>query len=60
VSGPGRFTTLKVGEGARKSTQAARLAESLRLQGPSVLVTREPGGSSPAVKRQKLSPAEFA
>jgi dTMP kinase len=48
VSRRGRFITLEGGEGAGKSTQAVRLAEWLRGQGLSVLVTREPGGSSRA------------
>ncbi|MEH3106782.1 MAG: dTMP kinase [Sphingomonas fennica] len=41
----GRFVSLEGGEGAGKSTQAARLAEALRARGHDVLVTREPGGS---------------
>lgn len=41
----GRFVSLEGGEGAGKSTQAARLADALRVHGHDVLVTREPGGS---------------
>jgi dTMP kinase len=41
----GRFITLEGGEGAGKSTQAARLEAALRAAGISVLRTREPGGA---------------
>jgi dTMP kinase len=41
----GRFITLEGGEGAGKSTQAARLATRLRDRGREVVLTREPGGS---------------
>ena len=44
----GRFITLEGGEGAGKSTQAARLAEWLNGQGVQARVTREPGGSPDA------------
>jgi dTMP kinase len=47
----GRFITLEGGEGAGKSTQAARLADWLDWlggQGVDVLLTREPGGSERA------------
>jgi dTMP kinase len=44
----GRFISLEGGEGAGKSTQAARLAEALAARGVHAVVTREPGGSEGA------------
>jgi dTMP kinase len=44
----GCFVSLEGGEGAGKSTQAARLAHALEARGLSVVVTREPGGSEGA------------
>jgi dTMP kinase len=41
----GPFITLEGGEGAGKSTQAARLTARLRALGCEALATREPGGS---------------
>lgn len=40
-----RFITIEGVEGAGKSTQAARLADSLRRDGHEVVLTREPGGT---------------
>ena len=41
----GRLVTLEGIDGAGKSTQHARLIESLRQQGRDVVATREPGGT---------------
>jgi len=56
---PGLFVTFEGGEGAGKSTQIHRLADSLRQRGREVLVTREPGGSpgAEAVRHVILSGA---
>ena len=50
----GRFITLEGGEGAGKSTQARRLAATLRGAGQTVIVTREPGGSPGAEEIRDL------
>jgi dTMP kinase len=42
---PGYFIALEGGEGAGKSTQAARLAEWLRDKGHEVVLTQEPGAT---------------
>ena len=41
----GRFITIEGPEGAGKTSQAERLAASLRAGGEAVLLTREPGGT---------------
>ena len=50
----GQFITFEGGEGAGKSTQAARLAERLREAGLTVLMSREPGGS-PMAERLRVA-----
>ncbi len=54
----GVFITLEGGEGAGKSTNATWLADYLRSQGKTVLVTREPGGTevAEAIREVLLSP----
>jgi dTMP kinase len=51
---PARFITLEGGEGAGKSTHAARLAQTLSGYGIEAIVTREPGGSPGAEEIRKL------
>src|SRR5215475_11853231 len=55
----GFFVTFEGGEGAGKSTQIKRLADTLRDAGFDVVVTREPGGSpgAEAVRHVLLSGA---
>ncbi|MDE2029701.1 MAG: dTMP kinase [Alphaproteobacteria bacterium] len=50
----GKFITLEGGEGAGKSTQAARLASFLRAKGIEVVQTREVGGSPSAEAIREL------
>jgi dTMP kinase len=45
TNSPGLFIAFEGGDGAGKSTQAARLAETLETRGLTVLRTREPGGT---------------
>jgi len=50
----GRFLSIEGGEGAGKSTQVRRLAETLRQRGVEVITTREPGGSDGAEAIREL------
>lgn len=50
----GRFISFEGGEGAGKSTHIAGLADHLRDQGHTVVVTREPGGTKGAEAIRKL------
>jgi dTMP kinase len=52
--GPGLFIAFEGGDGAGKSTQAARLAEALESRGLTVLRTREPGGTPVGEKLRSL------
>jgi dTMP kinase len=45
MTGPGSFITLEGIDGAGKSTHIEALAKRLRLQGKTVVLTREPGGT---------------
>lgn len=48
------FISLEGIDGSGKSTQAARLADHLRAQGRTVVLTREPGGSDGAEAIRRL------
>ena len=50
----GRFVTFEGIDGSGKSTQARRLAETLRAEGRDVVLTREPGGSPGAEEIRRL------
>jgi len=54
AGGRGRFITLEGGEGAGKSTLAARLVERLRAVGQDIVATREPGGAPGAEEVRRL------
>ena len=53
-SASGLFITFEGGEGAGKSTQAARCAEHLSSRGLEVVVTREPGGTPTAERLREM------
>lgn len=50
----GRFISFEGIDGSGKSTQARLLADSLRAQGHTVTLTREPGGSTGAEEIRRL------
>lgn len=50
----GLFITFEGGEGAGKTTQIKKIAETLRGQGREVVTTREPGGTPEAEKIRDL------
>jgi dTMP kinase len=50
----GVFVVFEGGEGAGKSTQVMRLAETLRSQGRDVVVTREPGATDVGARIRQL------
>ena len=50
----GRFITFEGIDGSGKSTQARRLAETLRAQGVDTVLTREPGGSPGAEEIRRM------
>lgn len=54
IQNPGLFIAFEGGDGAGKSTQAARLAEALESRGRKVLRTREPGGTPIGEKLRSL------
>jgi len=51
---PGVFITFEGGEAVGKSTQIARLAATLRQQGHTIVLTREPGGTPGAESLRAL------
>src|SRR5207244_1348716 len=50
----GRFISFEGLDGCGKSTQIEKLANVLRAQGPSIVATREPGGTSAGEKIRQL------
>jgi dTMP kinase len=54
VSPRGKFITFEGLDGSGKSTQAKKLARSLRTRGVSVIVTREPGGTATGEKIREV------
>jgi dTMP kinase len=54
MPGPGLFISFEGIDGSGKSTQARRLAETLRAAGHAVGLTREPGGSPGAEEIRRL------
>lgn len=54
IQSPGLFIAFEGGDGAGKSTQAARLSDALQSRGFSVLPTREPGGTPIGEKLRSL------
>jgi len=54
VSRGGFFLTFEGADGSGKSTQARRLAASLKARGLDVVLTREPGGSDGAEEIRRL------
>lgn len=54
TNSPGLFIAFEGGDGAGKSTQAARLAETLETRSLTVLRTREPGGTPIGEKLRSL------
>lgn len=54
IQSPGLFIAFEGGDGAGKSTQAARLFDALESRGFSVLRTREPGGTPIGEKLRSL------
>ena len=54
MSEPGKLITLEGVDGAGKSTHIEFIADRLRTQGRTVLVTREPGGTALAEKLREI------
>lgn len=54
MTAPARFISFEGIDGSGKSTQARRLAETLRARGVEVVATREPGGAPGAEEIRRL------